>query len=244
MPVADDIQASWADEVEIDQGALPPPSEVVENGLKVVTEYKYDNDNKKVKIVRTYKIEKRVVSKSIAKRKTWSKFGDSAGDKPGPNPATTNVAEDVFMQFISSKEEAQRPDDGELDGLKPPTSGVIFKCRTCQGEHWTSSCPFKHTQMAQAKAIETAKAAGANRVGSKEPSRRDDVAAIRISNLSNFAVEADLDDLVKVFGPVHKLYLAKEKFRQDAAKAIQTLNGHGYDHLILNVEWSKPPQNN
>lgn len=63
MPVADEIQSSWADEVEIDQGELPPPSEVVENGLKIVTEYKYDNDNKKVKIVRTYKIEKRVVSK-------------------------------------------------------------------------------------------------------------------------------------------------------------------------------------
>lgn len=63
MRVADEIQSSWADEVEIDQGALPPSSEVVENGLKVVTEYKYDNDNKKVKIVRTYKIEKRVVSK-------------------------------------------------------------------------------------------------------------------------------------------------------------------------------------
>lgn len=63
MPVADEIQSSWADEVDIDQGELPTPSEVVENGLKIVTEYKYDNDNKKVKIVRTYKIEKRVVSK-------------------------------------------------------------------------------------------------------------------------------------------------------------------------------------
>ncbi|MCP6198880.1 hypothetical protein NL445_28000, partial [Klebsiella pneumoniae] len=91
------------------------------------------------------KIEKRVVSKSIAKRKTWSKFGDSASDKPGPNPATTNVAEDVFMQFITSKEESQRPDDGELDGLKPPSSNVIFKCRTCQGDHLTLYCPFKHT---------------------------------------------------------------------------------------------------
>lgn len=278
MPVADEIQSSWADEVEIDQGALPPPSEVVENGLKIVTEYKYDNDNKKVKIVRTYKIEKRVVSKSIAKRKTWSKFGDSANDKPGPNPATTNVSEDVFMQFITSKEESQRPDDGELDGLKPQTNSVIFKCRICQGDHMTLNCPFKHTQIAQAKASEAAKVAeakssttnkyvapylregGAGRGTGREPpgARRDDVAAIRISNLSNFAVEADLEDLVKGFGPIQKLYLAKEKstghckgfayvhfkFRADAAKAIQTLNGYGYDHLILNVEWSKPPQNN
>lgn len=279
MPVADDIQSSWADEVEIDQGALPPPSEVVENGLKVVTEYKYDNDNKKVKIVRTYKIEKRVVSKSIAKRKTWSKFGDSASDKPGPNPATTNVSEDVFMQFISSKEESQRPDDGDLDGLKPPASRVIFKCRTCQGDHWTLSCPFQNSDLAQAKAGEAMKAGtdpktsstnkyvapflregGAGRGTGREPpgARRDDIAAIRISNLSNFAVEADLEELVKSFGPLQKLYLAKEKstghckgfayvhfkFRADAAKAIQTLNGHGYDHLILNVEWSKPPQNN
>ena len=28
--------------------------------------------------------------------------------------------------------------------------------------------------------------------------------------------------------------------KDDAAKAIATLNGFGYDHLILNVEWAKP----
>lgn len=56
---------------------------------------------------------------------------------------------------------------------------------------------------------------GAGRGAGREPpgARRDDVAAIRISNLSNFAVEADLDDLVKGFGPVQKLYLAKEKVK-------------------------------
>lgn len=44
--------------------------------------------------------------------------------------------------------------------LQPQASGVIFKCRTCQGEHWTLSCPFKHTQMAQNKSAEAAKASG------------------------------------------------------------------------------------
>lgn len=54
---------------------------------------------------------------------------------------------------------------------------------------------------------------GGARLTGKEPPgvKRDDMAAIRISNLSNFAVESDLDDLVKCFGPVQKLYLAKEK---------------------------------
>ena len=28
--------------------------------------------------------------------------------------------------------------------------------------------------------------------------------------------------------------------KEDAAKAIATLNGFGYDHLILSVEWAKP----
>lgn len=82
---------------------------------------------------------------------------------------------------------------------------------------------------------------------------RDDALAIRVSNLSESTQDADLEDLVKPFGPISKLYLAKDKItglckgfayihfksRSDAAKAIQTLNGYGYDHLILSVDWSK-----
>lgn len=118
MPVADDVKSSWADEVELEGGSLPPPTEVRENGFKIVTEYKYNDDDKKVKIVRTYKIEKRVVSKTIALRKTWPKFGECANDKPGPNPATTIVGEDVYMQYITSKEEDNKPEDEGIDKLK------------------------------------------------------------------------------------------------------------------------------
>jgi translation initiation factor 3 subunit G len=109
MPGMDEIKSSWADEVELDSGSLPPPTEVIENGQKIVTEYKH-KDDKKVKVVRTYKITKQVVPKSVARRKVWSKFGDSNHDQPGPNSHTTMVSEDIFMQFVSNKEEEKAVD--------------------------------------------------------------------------------------------------------------------------------------
>ena len=72
--------------------------------------------------------------------------------------------------------------------------------------------------------------------------------------MSENTVEADLQDLFKPFGSISRIFLARDKVtnqckgfafinyhrREDAARAIQTLNGYGYDHLILSVDWSKP----
>jgi len=262
------VKSSWADEVELDSGSLPPPTEVVENGQKIVTEYKFNKDDKKVKVVRTYKIATQVVSKSIAQRKTWTKFGDSSGDKPGPNPHTTMVSEDVYMQFVSSKEEEKAV---EIDPAKS-----MAKCRICNGDHWSVNCPFKGTQYeklaepskpATSTTVETTGTKSGKyvppfmkdqKVGGLGARNKDDTTAIRISNLSESMVESDLEELVKKIGPYSKIYLARDKntglckgfayvhfkSRKDAATAIELLNGHGYDHLILNVEWSKPQNPN
>jgi translation initiation factor 3 subunit G len=278
MPAADDIKSSWADEVELDNGSLPPSTEVRENGFKIVTDYKINEDEKKVKIVRTYKIEKCKVSKTIAVRKTWPKFGESANDKPGPNPATTIVAEDVYMQYITNKEEEKTEDESNMEKIKKALDKAVVKCRLCNGDHWTSKCPWKDTILpgnkvdekkaapGAATTTEAAKATGTKYVPpslregavkrSDNPNmqRRDDATAIRISNLSEATTENDLEELVRFFGPIQKLYLAKDKatgackgfayihfkFRGDAAKAISHLHGFGYDHLILNADWSKP----
>ncbi|XP_030369572.1 eukaryotic translation initiation factor 3 subunit G-2 [Scaptodrosophila lebanonensis] len=266
MAAMKSIKTSWADEVEDYVDGLPPSKEYTEGGYKYVTEYKYNEEGKKTKVVRTYKVEKQIVPKSVARRRTWAKFGDSREDKPGPNSHTTMAAEEIFMHFIGSKEFEQNHEP-LLDASKN-----IAKCRICNGEHWSVNCPYKGTSMDSKTLMENKATAAAAAVvgdssktgkyvppfmkdGGKGISReRDDSSAVRISNLSESMTEADLEELVKKIGPHTKMYLAREKntglckgfayvhfkFRKDAAAAIEILNGHGYDHLILSVEWSKP----
>ncbi|KAI2588610.1 eukaryotic translation initiation factor 3 subunit G [Homo sapiens] len=58
-------------EPELLPGApLPPPKEVINGNIKTVTEYKIDEDGKKFKIVRTFRIETRKASKAVARRKS------------------------------------------------------------------------------------------------------------------------------------------------------------------------------
>merc|ERR1712137_703707 len=91
--------------------------------------------------------------------------------------------------------------------------------------------------------------------GGVKPERRmDDLNTIRVTNISENTTEADLQDLFKPFGPISRVYLAKDKEtlqsrgfafvsfvqRSDAQRAFDKLQGYGYDHLILKLEWAKP----
>jgi translation initiation factor 3 subunit G len=83
--------------------------------------------------------------------------------------------------------------------------------------------------------------------------QRDDSTTVRVTNLSEDVHEADLQDLFAPIGRILRLFLAKDRqgasrgfafityqYREDAKKAIAKLNGHGFDHLILRVEWAAP----
>ncbi|KAL3214661.1 hypothetical protein MRX96_034760 [Rhipicephalus microplus] len=81
----------------------------------------------------------------------------------------------------------------------------------------------------------------------------DEAATIRVTNLSQDVQYSDLRDLFRPFGQIARIYLPKDKVtgqskgftfinflhREDAARAIATVNGYGYDNLILSVEWAK-----
>jgi len=94
---------------------------------------------------------------------------------------------------------------------------------------------------------------GATGAGASMDRRRDEN-SIRVSNLSEDTREQDLQELFRPFGPVTRIYVAINRDtgeargfafvnmvnREDGQRAIDKLDGYGYDNLILRVEWAAP----
>jgi len=89
--------------------------------------------------------------------------------------------------------------------------------------------------------------------GGSSMNDRDDSNTVRVTNLSENTREDDLRDLFRSYGHITRCYLATNKEtglgrgfafvsfqrREDAARAISEVNGHGYDHLILQLDWAE-----
>ena len=54
-------------------------------------------------VVTTFKLVTKKVPRPVAERKKWKKFGRCENDGPGPQVATTYVAEEVLMQFVRNR---------------------------------------------------------------------------------------------------------------------------------------------
>lgn len=84
--------------------------------------------------------------------------------------------------------------------------------------------------------------------------RRSEENSLRVTNLTEDTREPDLRELFGTFGPLERAFVAIDQKtgvsrgfgfvtfgrREDAERAINKLNGYGYDNLILGVEWSAP----
>lgn len=95
---------------------------------------------------------------------------------------------------------------------------------------------------------------GGGMAGFKPERRTDDLNTIRVTNLSESTTESDLQELFQRYGRISRIYLAKDKetlqsrgfafvsffSKDDAARAMEELQGFGYDHLILKLEWARP----
>jgi translation initiation factor 3 subunit G len=118
----------------------------------------------------------------------------------------------------------------------------------------TSNKYIPPSQRAAAAAGKGGGMSGTSGPGGGSSNRMDDLNTIRVTNISENTTEADLQELFQRFGRISRVYLAKDKetlmsrgfafvsfvHKDNAAKAMESLQGFGYDHLILKLEWARP----
>jgi translation initiation factor 3 subunit G len=94
---------------------------------------------------------------------------------------------------------------------------------------------------------------GGERMGGPGGGSRDDLPTLRVTNVSEDTQENDLRDLFGAFGRVARVYVGRDREtgagkgfafvsfedRAVAQRAMEKVNGRGYDNLILSVQWSR-----
>ncbi|KAF2864544.1 translation initiation factor 3, RNA-binding subunit [Piedraia hortae CBS 480.64] len=219
----------------------------------------------------------------VAERRAWPKIGLEAGKVAGPRPDTTTLGENIVFKPVMGFKSGQQPEaKPEEDKKAEQLKKMQIKCRICKGDHFTTKCPFKGNMAPEGEpggaVIETAEKPdpdagriGGGKGGSYVPPHlrsgavttgekvgggkfeRDDLATLRVTNVSEFAEEGDIRYIFEKYGRVTRVFLAKDREtgrakgfafvsfadRAAATKACEKVDGYGFMHLILRVEFAK-----
>lgn len=291
------LDEDWGDEADDSPtGGVIPPRSVVENadGTTTITDYGMSDDGylkKTIKVVRYARVC-RTVSKAVAARKQWAKFGDCTKAGPGLERGISTVSiDEINMEWIA-RDDGGPDEEEEMDFEQMAAKDIQgrlrmerfkrrFEERRAGVENWAQLMAIQAAAAADEKAGDgapggamggglsglggsggskyqpPAKRGGAAAASAGESMySRDDSATVRVSNVSRGTTEADLDELCKAFGSIRRIFLSRDRETgeskgfafvafhnvSDAARCIERLDGYGYDHLILQVEWSKPKE--
>jgi len=232
--------------------------------IRTVIDFSPPEDGKIEKRVTKYKLykSKTKISKAVIARREWTKFGDAA--KKGAQEGTTTVGDLVPIETTARKqkdreEESKRAAMEDKVGKAEPWIRAAQRLGAAswdeitgpRGDAGSDAAASSSGNVFVPRSIRT----GARKPGEAGgPHERDDSCTIRITNLSEDTREDDLKELCRRFGAISRTFIAKDKitnisrgfafvtfvYREDAARAIEGLQGYGYDHLILNVEWARP----
>ncbi|KAF8601873.1 translation initiation factor 3, RNA-binding subunit [Ceratobasidium sp. AG-I] len=228
-------KASWADDVE-DLGDVNSDT-VDENGIRTIIEYSVNDDGKRIKTTRRIKrtLQKAMVDHATAERKSWAKFGAEKGNKSGPDRATTTVGEAIGLKLSAGHKNAEPEPDPDAV-TKAALGGKKILCRVCQGDHFTTKCPYKETlglgtgddmpppedgpvapagPSTGSKYVPPSMRSGAGRGAGESMYRsgmnRDDMPTLRVTNVSEDTQEDDLRELFSKFGRVARVYIGKDR---------------------------------
>ena len=230
--------------------------EKIINDKKYITIYTKGESGIISKSTKIYKIETRSIKvpKALAERRKWEKFGVSKGLPPGPDKSSTNIVYDeVFFEFTNrSKIKDDKEDD--VSGIFGSSNKSAVKCKHCGGNHWSIKCPNKEELKELKESIDdnsnksTGKYVPKFRRDGAEPIKENrNRNTINITNISDNATEEDIKDLFYSYGRIKRLYYNNIKgfayltfnSLDSCEKAIEAVNGHPYDYLILSVKMAE-----
>jgi len=251
----------WADEEEEEdtQQVQTQNNKGIQERVKIVVNSK----NQNVKITTKVKVKeaKIRVPLRVEKRKNLPRFGEA---KIGEENVTIPSRDFVLIEHPDD----QINDDSADSTLQKTLSNFITKQHERElAREFNLEDELDNNQETDNNTstsnVSKYVAPGARRTGgTTDVSGREKEGTentIRVSNLTKAVTEADLRDLFERFGRIHRVSLpsitkpdgSKEPkgvafiayFKhEDAQLAFEKLQNHGYDHLILKLEWAKPPK--
>lgn len=270
----------WGDLLE-EEEELPPSTTSGPDGKGIVTKVEYFRNDKgeimkRTTKTRTIKIERRVTQKAAERRQNWVKFGKAASELPSA-AVTGQALEDIPFERLKNRKQ-QEEEKAKME-FTVASAGSDNKAAASNLHNMLWQRRMERQLLAAKGLLEperppeedgpsgTLGPAGSksgswvppslrNRVagGGEEGPRRRDENSVRVSNLSEDVTEQDLLDLFGPFGPIQRIYVAKDRetgeprgfafvnfvHREDAQRAISRLDGYGYDNLILSVSFAAP----
>ncbi|CRG93162.1 eukaryotic translation initiation factor, putative [Plasmodium gallinaceum] len=216
-----------------------------ENGIKVVTKYSENLKKQTVKVTKKIKevVIKKKLNKEINNRLNLKKFNVDCH-----NSVTVEPTDVINIEV---------PKNNPLDFLKDTEYDYLFAEQTNK----TTKDLKNRFKILKDEEVDEVKAEDT----SKNATRRDGLyyrshdtqnkeCTVRVTNLSEDVNENELSNLFGRVGNIVRMFLAKHKEtqnskgfafityskREEAKRAIEKLNRHGFENLLLSVEWAKP----
>ncbi|XP_026191369.1 eukaryotic translation initiation factor 3 subunit G [Cyclospora cayetanensis] len=239
------------------------------DGIKTVTNYIQNSKGETLKIIKRVKVTHVVhrINKAVHERRNIPFFGIEAIEGSNAKAFTVRSVEEIPLEV--SKEtllRAKFKEDEDDEDIQFADLNPAKTSRDLRQKFLSLQNEDEPVDTAEADPLGSRLGVGAAKGFSRLrggpggdalkdlEARRREEATIRVTNLSEDAKEEDLTELFGTIGKLERVFLAKHKDkkaskgfafityanRELAAEAIRKLNRHGYDNLLLNVEWARP----
>ena len=214
-------------------------------------------------------VEKVKEAKAVGERRQWKKFGQALQDEKDQHNSTVQSKDEIFLEDPNADNDLQDEDVSkqlssnlnafwqkqqrrQLERKYDVSGGAEGDQAQPGGEGWTQVGGAAAAPSGSSGKYVPPSARGGGSAYKVE--RREELNTIRVTNLSENTTESDLQELFQRYGRISRVYLAKDKetlqsrgfafvsfvSKDDAARAMEELQGFGYDHLVLKLEWARP----